>query len=78
MFVGEKYPYEPPEITFISKINMPGVNQTTGAVDKNSFSTLKSWARSNTLLDALKCIRKEMESSSFKKLPQPDEGTRFK
>jgi ubiquitin-conjugating enzyme E2 variant len=78
MFVGEKYPMEPPQITFLNKINMPGVNQTTGVVDPSYFSVLKNWDKKYTLMDALKGIRKEMETSSFKKLSQPEEGSRFK
>ena len=78
MFVGETYPMQPPQITFLNKINMPGVNPTTGVVDPHSFSVLKNWDKKYTLMDALKGIRKEMESSSFKKLPQPEEGSIFK
>ena len=78
IFVGEKYPSEPPQITFISKINMSGVNQTNGAIDNKSFAVLKNWTRNSTLQDALKGIRKEMESSAFKKLAQPEEGSVFK
>lgn len=78
MYVGEKYPMEPPQITFLNKINMPGVNQTNGAVDPSYFSVLKNWDKKYTLMDALKAIRKEMETSSFKKLSQPEEGARFK
>ena len=77
MIVGENYPQEPPEIYFVSKINMNGINQKTGLVDKNSFAVLKSWTKNNTLLDAIKGIRKEMESSAFKKLSQPEEGARY-
>ena len=38
---------------------------------------LKSWSKTNTIQDALMGIRKEMETSGFKKLPQPNEGTNF-
>jgi len=74
MVVGEKYPNEPPQITFLNKINMSGVNQTTGAVDPNSFALLKNWNRKYTLMDLLKSIRKDMESLSK---TQPEEGSRF-
>jgi ubiquitin-conjugating enzyme E2 variant len=69
---------EPPQISFISKINMQGVNQTNGNVDPSYFSFLKNWDKKYTLMDALKGIRKEMENSSFKKLAQPEEGSIFK
>jgi ubiquitin-conjugating enzyme E2 variant len=78
MIVGQNYPQEPPQITFISKINLAGVNQKNGAIDNQYFSVLKNWTKNYTLQDALKGIRKEMESSSFKKLSQPEEGSVFK
>lgn len=53
------------------------VNQTTGEVMPNSLSHLKNWKKDNTLESLLKAIRKEMETSSFKSLKQPPEGTLF-
>ena len=53
---------------------MNGVNQTTGEVDANTY--FKNW-KNNTLEDALKILRKEMESPNFKKLKQPEEFTKF-
>jgi ubiquitin-conjugating enzyme E2 variant len=73
----EDYPDKPPKFKFITKINMPGVNQTTGWVDNNQISLLKNWNRHNTLESALDAIRKEMESQAFKKLKQPAEGSVF-
>jgi ubiquitin-conjugating enzyme E2 variant len=73
-YVGDYYPSVPPKFKFCTKINMAGVNQTTGEVDPNYF--FKNW-KNNTIEDALKLIRKEMESSQFKKLKQPEEFTTF-
>ncbi len=56
---------------------MPGVNDATGWIDNNYIPALKNWNRNNTIEDALKSIRKEMESPNFKKLKQPDEGAVF-
>ena len=56
---------------------MAGVNESTGWVDNNQIPTLKIWSKTNTIEDALKGLRKEMESSNFKKLKQPDEGATF-
>ena len=78
MIVGDNYPQEPPQISFTSKINLAGVNQTNGAIDKSYFPVLKNWTRKNTLADLLKGIRKEMESSAFKKLNQPEELSKYK
>jgi ubiquitin-conjugating enzyme E2 variant len=74
---GDEYPDSPPKIKFITKINMTGVDQYTGWVDNSKFSVLKNWSKENTIQDALNAIRKEMESSAFKKLTQPSEGTNF-
>jgi len=46
-------------------------------VDNTKVAPLKSWSKTNTIQDALMGIRKEMESSTFKKLQQPQEGTTF-
>jgi len=74
---GEDYPEKPPKIKFVSRINMPAVNQTTGWVDNAQISALKNWNRNNTIEIALESIRKEIDTPSFKKLKQPEEGTVF-
>ncbi len=56
---------------------MAGVNDTNGNVDNNTIPVLKNWNRNNTIEDALKSIRKEMESPNFKKLKQPEEFSVF-
>ena len=56
---------------------MAGIDQKNGAIDNKYFTVMKNWTRQNTLQDALKGIRKEMESSAFKKLTQPQEGSAF-
>lgn len=53
---------------------MNGVNSSNGEVDSNYF--FKSW-KNNTIEDALKLIRKEMESPNFKKLKQPEEFSTY-
>lgn len=77
LICGEDYPSNPPKIKFVNKVNMPGINQTTGWVDNNAFNHLKNWSKNYTIQDALNGIRKEMEGSNFKKLPQPQEGSVF-
>jgi ubiquitin-conjugating enzyme E2 variant len=55
---------------------MPAVN-SSGWVDNSQISTLKNWNKQNTIENALEAIRKEMETSAFKKLKQPEEGAVF-
>jgi len=50
MECGPKYPQEPPTIHFVSMINLPGVSQVDGAVDKNSVAILRDWTRIATEL----------------------------
>jgi ubiquitin-conjugating enzyme E2 variant len=56
---------------------MQGVNEANGLVDNNYIPVLKNWNRNNTIEDALKSMRKEMESPNFKKLKQPEEFAQF-
>lgn len=56
---------------------MTGVDQSTGVVDNKAIPILKNWNKNNTIQDALNSIRKEMESTTFKKLSQPSEGSVF-
>ncbi|KAL3894153.1 MAG: hypothetical protein SGCHY_005440 [Lobulomycetales sp.] len=72
---GQDYPDKPPAITFVSKINLPSVNQTTGKVEK--LACFDSWKRSFTLETVLSELRREMAAPGNKKLPQPAEGTTF-
>lgn len=45
MKCGPNYPKEPPEIHFVSKINLPGVSHIDGKVDKNEVAILRDWSR---------------------------------
>lgn len=74
---GQEYPEKPPSVKFISKINLPCVNQKTGVVDPAKFPTLGNWKRSYNMEILLLDLRKEMATTVNKKLPQPAEGSVF-
>ena len=74
---GPTYPDEPPKVRFISKINLPCVDDKTGEVKADKFHTLRYWKRSYTMQTLLLDLRKEMATSANKKLIQPEEGTTF-
>jgi len=75
---GENYPDKPPEISFISRINLPFVDAITGKVEPAKFPVLANWTRNGTLETLLIEIRREMASAHNKKLPQPPEGSTFR
>ncbi|KAI8896932.1 ubiquitin-conjugating enzyme/RWD-like protein [Globomyces pollinis-pini] len=72
---GLQYPDQPPEISFLSKINLPCVNKTTGKVEK--LNLLDNWKRQYTLENVLAELRKEMANPANKKMTQPAEGSFF-
>lgn len=74
---GPDYPSKPPTVKFISKVNMPAINQTNGMVDTSKVNCLANWKRTNTMETVLVELRKDMGSSSNRKLPQPAEGSTF-
>ncbi|THU95018.1 UBC-like protein [Dendrothele bispora CBS 962.96] len=74
---GPSYPDSAPTIRFLSKVNIPFVNQSTGEVDPSKLSVLYNWNRQFTMETLLVEIRKEMASFNNRKLPQPPEGSTF-
>lgn len=44
MICDENYPSAPPKFFFISKINLPGVNQQTGELEPNFVPYLRDWS----------------------------------
>ncbi|KAF2368773.1 Ubiquitin-conjugating enzyme E2 [Trinorchestia longiramus] len=51
---GEMYPDEPPTIYFVNRINMQGVNQQTGAVDRRHMGALSQWQRTQSSSTSLR------------------------
>ncbi|KAK6630938.1 Ubiquitin-conjugating enzyme E2 variant 2 [Polyplax serrata] len=74
---GNKYPDEPPVAKFISRINMIGVNNSTGVVDSRSIPVLGRWQRDYTIKNVLEELRRLMTLKENMKLTQPPEGTSF-
>jgi len=74
---GENYPDSPPEVKFISRINLPCVDSATGKVDPTKLPCLVQWKREFTMETILIELRRNMALPANKKLPQPAEGTTF-
>ena len=72
---GNDYPEKPPKIKFVTKVNLPCVNQSNGQVDPSKIGILKDWKNQYTLEHILVAIKNEMVSN--KKLPQPPEGANY-
>lgn len=74
---GPNYPEVAPTVKFISKINLPCVDQTNGEIDNQKFAVLANWKRSYTIEHVLVELRKEMATPQNKKLTQPPEGSTY-
>ena len=59
---GEAYPDEPPTIKFVSRINIPFVNQTDGTIDAAKLPVLTNWSRSNSIETLLVEIRRSVHA----------------
>eukprot|EP00210_Caulerpa_lentillifera_P005445 g5207.t1 len=73
---GLRYPDEPPEVHFLTKINLSCV-LADGKVNPNAFHVLRNWRRENTMENILVELRKEMLSPQNKRTAQPPEGSMF-
>ncbi|KAL1918284.1 uncharacterized protein VTP21DRAFT_2944 [Calcarisporiella thermophila] len=73
----ENYPDSPPQVFFVSRINLPCVNQQTGRVEPSRLGCLNSWRRSYSMETVLTELRREMANPHNRKLPQPPEGSTF-
>lgn len=58
IYCGESYPDSPPTIQFISRVNLPFVNQTDGKVDASKLPILAHWNRNSSLETVLVEIRR--------------------
>mmetsp|Transcript_52450 Transcript_52450/g.103532 ORF Transcript_52450/g.103532 Transcript_52450/m.103532 type:complete len:138 (-) Transcript_52450:118-531(-) len=72
---GPRYPDQPMEVAFNTKINMACV-EPNGKL-KSSWPMLQRWKREYTIESVLQMLRQEMSSPANRKLPQPPEGTNY-
>lgn len=72
----ETYPDKPPQVRFVSKVNLPCVD-AEGRVVPHQFDTLKNWKRAYTMETVLLELRKNMAAPANKKLLQPPEGATY-
>jgi ubiquitin-conjugating enzyme E2 variant len=55
---GETYPDQPPLVKFISRVNLPFVNQLDGTIDPSKITVLGHWSRNSSLETILVEIRR--------------------
>ncbi|GBE59249.1 ubiquitin-conjugating enzyme [Babesia ovata] len=73
VYCGEQYPDVPPVVKFLTRINLPGVDQS-GNVMASHFPGLKNWKRTSSIETVLVDIRRHMAMPANRRLPQPEEG----
>ncbi|KAM9953530.1 hypothetical protein ACTFIR_008605 [Dictyostelium discoideum] len=77
LYCDKDYPNKSPTVRFTTKINIGCVNQQNGVVDPKNLPILSNWTSKNRIQNILSELRREMSSSSNKKLVQPPEGANF-
>ena len=55
---GDEYPDKPPLVKFITRVNLPFVNQTDGSVVATELPVLRDWNRNKSIETVLIEIRK--------------------
>lgn len=75
MYCGQNYPREPPLIRFVTQLNVAGVNQGNGEVQRKKVEAW--WNPTSTIYELLTKIRADMASPANRKNPQPEEGSEY-
>jgi len=73
---GPNYPDQPPTVTFMTRINMNGVDRD-GRVDKKVVGCMNRWNRASNIKTVLTDLRKLMTLKDNAKLPQPPESSTY-
>jgi len=76
IYVDDHYPKRPPQIRFLSKVNLSCVHPD-GRVDVTKLPLLASWHPEYNLEKVLHEIRRDMASPQNRKMPQPPEGATY-
>ena len=72
---GADYPGSPPTVTFIEKVNLPGVNEI-GQVDISQLGPCSPWNPvDHTIKHVLSSIKNMMNEN--RAVEQPEEGTKY-
>ncbi|XP_039260588.1 ubiquitin-conjugating enzyme E2 variant 2-like [Styela clava] len=73
---GPNYPYEPPKVKFVSKLNAPWVD-SNGHICESSFDCLSRWQPAYTIKSVLSELKVKMSLKECSRLKQPPEGLEF-
>eukprot|EP00657_Telonema_sp_P-1_P007705 TRINITY_DN27809_c0_g1_i1.p1 TRINITY_DN27809_c0_g1~~TRINITY_DN27809_c0_g1_i1.p1 ORF type:complete len:142 (+),score=15.70 TRINITY_DN27809_c0_g1_i1:89-514(+) len=75
LYCGQTYPREPPLVRFVSRVNLAGVDSTTGEVSCRKVQ--EWWNPTSTLYELLIKIRVDIASPSNRENAQPPDGDMF-
>ena len=72
---GPNYPATHPDVSFVSKVNIPCVNPNNGKVEPTKFGIFAQWKTEYSMEKLLIGLKNEM--IAHKKLPQPADGETY-